>query len=216
MNMLTKDEILKMNLGKICVIGCGGLGGHIIEGLARLGFETLTVVDNDVFDQTNLNRQILATEKNLLSSKAQSASERVMVINSNCKINPISLKFDEKFGRKMLSGHDIVIDAVDNIETKLLIEKFAAELKIPLVHGAVGGWFGQVANIFPNDNILKKIYSNSKSGIESELGNPSFTPAIVANIMVSEAMKIFLGKPHLKNELLTINLLNNKFDTVKF
>ncbi|XMB67110.1 HesA/MoeB/ThiF family protein [Mycoplasmatota bacterium zrk1] len=216
MNMLTEEEISKVNSGRVCVIGCGGLGGFVIEGLVRLGFENMTIVDNDVFDQTNLNRQLLANESNISASKSLIASERIKKINSNCTVNPITLKFDQKFGRKIIANHDIVIDAVDNAKTKLLIEEYCKELKIPMVHGAIGGWFGQVANIMPGDDLLKKIYAHEQEGIETELGNPSFTPAVIANIMVSEALKIYLDKDILSNQLLTVDLLNNEFEKIDF
>jgi len=216
MNMLSEDEMIKVNKGKIAIIGCGGLGGFVIEGLARLGFETLTVVDDDVFDQTNLNRQLLATETNLMSSKSQSARTRIERVNSDVAVNSITLRFDEKFGKKIILNHDIVIDAVDNVKTKLLIEEYCKELNIPMVHGAIGGWFGQVANIMPGEDLLKKIYLTDQAGIESELGNPSFTPAVIANIMVSETLKLYLNKDRLNKQLLTIDLLSNNFDKMDF
>ncbi|XMB85964.1 HesA/MoeB/ThiF family protein [Mycoplasmatota bacterium WC44] len=215
MNMLSEDEIKSLHKAKICVIGCGGLGGFVIEGLIRLGFENLTVVDNDVFDKSNLNRQLFATESTLQNSKARTAGERVVDINSRSKVNPITLRFDRKYGKKIIQNHDIVIDAVDNVETKLLLEEFCNELNIPLIHGAIGGWFGQVAIIHPGDGILSKIYSSNTDGIEKELGNPSFTPAVTANIMVAEALKLYLNKKEkLHKQLLVIDLLNHSYDVI--
>lgn len=79
---LTEEEFRALRAGRVLVVGCGGLGGHLIELLARLGVGSLTVVDGDVFEETNLNRQLLSTEALLGCSKAQAAADRVRAVNS--------------------------------------------------------------------------------------------------------------------------------------
>lgn len=216
MNMLSEDDIKKVNNTSVCVIGIGGLGGHIVESLARLGVETITAVDKDVFDETNYNRQIYANAKTMGLPKAVVAKKFLRKINDRVKLNTMTIAYNERLGKKIIKDHDLVVDAVDNIETKLLLEKHCAELNIPLVHGAIGGWYGQAGIFTPGSNILSKIYRDNTEGVETELGNPSFTPAIIANVMVAEILKYIIGKDALVDRMISINLLEHTSDVIEF
>lgn len=208
MNMLSEEDIQKVNETSVCIIGCGGLGGHIVESLARLGVETLTAVDKDVYDETNYNRQIYANAKTMGLPKASVTRKFIKKINDRVKINTMTLAYNENLGKKIIRNHDIVVDAVDNIETKLLLEKHCEELNIPLVHGAIGGWYGQLGICMPGSKMVSRIYKGNTEGLETELGNPSFTPAIVANLMVAEILKFILDKDALINKLMNIDLID--------
>ncbi len=214
MNSITKEENKKLRDFKVCVVGCGGLGGYIIEMLARLGIGYISGVDNDVFDATNLNRQLISHTQNLGCKKALETRNRVKIINPEINFKPVIEKLTKDNATKIISGHDIVIDAVDNTSTRLLIQTTCLELNIPLIHGAVAGWYGQVSVIIPGDDTLTRIYQNQKEkGIETELGNPSFIPPLIASIEVSEAIKVLLNKGEtLRNKLLYIDLLTNSYN----
>lgn len=213
MNMLSPDENERLKEFKVCVAGCGGLGGYIIEFLGRLGIGKITAVDGDYFDETNLNRQILSDAASLGNSKAITAQNRMKLVNPLITLNPITKRISRENAEEILKGHDLIIDAVDSINTRFLLQDMASELNIPLVHGAIAGWYGQVSTIFPGDKTLEKIYPNKDgSGIENELGNPSFTPALVASIQVAEALKVLLGREEvLRNKLLYIDLLEQEY-----
>lgn len=208
MEMLSKKENESLRTFKVCVIGCGGLGGYIIEMLGRLGIGYITAIDGDVFDESNLNRQLLSTCENLGKSKSLEVKERMKLVNPDVEINAIMDKITEENVLNIFSNHDVIVDAVDSIETRFLIKDAAKKLNKPMVHGAIAGWYGQVSTIFPGDNTLEKIYPKKFSkGIEKELGNPSFTPALVASIEVSEVLKILLGRGELlRRKVLRIDL----------
>ncbi|SCG82487.1 molybdopterin biosynthesis protein MoeB [Proteiniborus sp. DW1] len=216
MNMLSPEENASLSKFKVCIIGCGGLGGYIIEMLARLGIGHLTVVDGDVFEESNLNRQLLSDMDSLGKSKALIAKDRINKVNPLINVKAVSERLTEDNGLEILAGHDVIVDALDNIDTRLLIQKQAEELRIPLVHGAIAGWYGQVSTIFPGDRTLDLLYSNSGSkGLEEELGNPSFTPALVASIEVSEVLKILINRGDLlRRKLLIINTLNQDYEVI--
>jgi molybdopterin/thiamine biosynthesis adenylyltransferase len=117
----------------------------------------------------------------------------------------------------MIQGADVVVDAVDNIPTRLELAKLCSELGKPLVHGAIAGWYGHVTTIFPGESTLEKIYHHwqAGAGIESDLGNPSFTPAVVASLEVAEVCKILLGEGTLlRNRMLSINLLEMEVEEI--
>jgi len=216
-NLINEDEQNILKISKVCVVGCGGLGGYIIEMLGRLGVGNITAIDGDVFDESNLNRQILSEVDFIGKNKSFVAFERINKINPEVTLKPVVEFLNEENSTRLLINHDIVIDALDKIQIRLLLQKTCKSLKIPLIHGAIAGWYGQVCTIFPEDDTLSKIYkSNSDSGMEKDLGNPSFTPALVASIQVSEAVKILLNKGDLlRNKILFINTLNQEYDVLE-
>ncbi len=215
---LSPQENKSLQRRKVAVVGCGGLGGHVIELLGRLGIGSITAIDYDVFEISNLNRQLLSDEASLGRSKALQAQKRMKQINSTVTVSPIIKKLDRQNGIQLLSGHDVIIDALDNIPSRLILQDIAEALGIPMVHGAIAGWYGQVSTIFPGDKTLSKIYPNPNAeGVEKELGNPSFTPALIASIEVSEALKILIGRGSLlRKKLLSINLLDQEYEIIDF
>ncbi|MGV8146996.1 MAG: HesA/MoeB/ThiF family protein [Alkaliphilus sp.] len=210
---LAKEENESLSSYKVCVIGCGGLGGYIIEMLGRLGIGHITAVDSDVFEESNLNRQLLANTETLSKPKALAAKERMKLVNPLVEVITVCEKFAVDNAERMLTGHDVIVDAVDNIESRFTLQNATSKLGIPLVHGAIAGWYGQVSTILPGDNTLERIYpSRCKQGLEKEIGNPSFTPAMVASIQVAEVIKVLFGKGSLlRNKLLYIDLLEHEY-----
>jgi len=214
MNALSPLENQKLKDFHAVVVGCGGLGGYIIEMLVRLGIGNLTVIDGDVFDETNLNRQLLSSEQNIGKPKVQAAAERIAQVNSLIKVNPIHGLLTAENGLAMIAGTDLVFDALDNVSSRLILETLCETAGVPLVHGAIAGWFGQVAVILPGDRTLHSILPEDvDKGIETELGNPAFTPALVASIQVAEGLKVLLKREGvLRNKLLTIDLLTQEYE----
>ncbi|MEA2022056.1 MAG: HesA/MoeB/ThiF family protein, partial [Candidatus Caldatribacteriota bacterium] len=217
---ISLSEQIKLLRSKVAVIGCGGLGGNILELLARLGVGEIIVTDGDKFDESNLNRQILCTEENLKKSKAKEAAVRVRKINSSVKVKTHTLFINSKNIQEIIQGADLAIDALDNISTRFVLEKACQELEIPLIHGAVDGFNGQVSTIFPQDQGLELIYGSSKKLNRqkriSRLSVPAVTPALIASFQVQEVIKILLqkGKP-LRNKLLFINLEDYDIEILK-
>ena len=218
MGTIGADGQSKLSGSCAAVIGCGGLGGWIIELLARSGIGKLIVVDGDVFSESNLNRQILCTENNIGRNKSEEAVRRIAVINSDVKAKSVPLFFNEDNAKEILTGCDIVFDALDNIQSRLILCRAARLLDIPIVHGAIGGWFGQISLIMPDSKLLPDIWENQNDkGIETELGNPPFTPSITASFQVSEGIKYLTGENTYlsRDSLLYVNMLENKLDKIK-
>lgn len=214
MTTLSMEENAKLKEFKVCVVGCGGLGGYVIELLGRLGIGEITAIDGDVFDETNLNRQVLSSENQIGRSKSTVAKERMSEVNSEVKVNPIHGFLTEENCEEIISGHHVIVDALDNMSTRIILEEHCELLDIPMVHGAIAGWYGQVATILPGDKLLQKIYSEGENkGAEVELGNPSFTPALIAAIEVAEVVKLLFHKGELlRGKLLTLDLLTHDYD----
>ena len=209
-----ENEVLLAS--KVCVIGCGGLGGYVIEMLGRIGVGVITAIDGDVFDESNLNRQILSDAETMGQSKAFTAQKRMALVNPEVTVKPIQAFVTKENAEALLMGHDVIVDALDTIQIRLLVQDVAEKLKIPFVHGAIAGWYGQVSTIFPGEHTLHKIYKNdTPRGAENKLGNPSFTPALVSSIQVSEVIKILLQRGNLlRNKLLFTNLLDQEYEVI--
>lgn len=209
-----ENEVLKAS--KVCVVGCGGLGGYVIEMLGRIGVGTITAIDGDVFDETNLNRQLLSDVQTLGQSKAISAKSRMSVVNPEITVQAVNEFLKEENAMELLKGHHVIVDALDQIPTRLLVQATAEKLDTPFVHGAIAGWYGQVSTIFPGERTLNKIYkNNTPRGKEVLLGNPSFTPALASSIQVSEVIKVLLQRGNLlRNKILFINLLEQEYEVV--
>ncbi len=199
----------KLLAASVAVIGAGGLGGYIVEGLARAGVGRLLVADGDVFEEHNLNRQLLASEETLAVNKAVSASTRVASINGAVQVEALPVMLDDENGPRLLRGCTAVVDALDSLPARFMLERVARQLGIPMVHGAIAGFIAQVTTIFPEDQGLRLIYGSGavpQHGVESLYGNPSGTPMFCAGLQVQETIKLLagLGEP-LRNRLLTID-----------
>lgn len=208
----------RLFLSKVVIIGCGGLGGYLIEELARLGVGNLVLIDSDVIEEHNLNRQLLSSVEALNRAKVEVAAERVRDINPAVTVTPLQTVFSSDNGRELMQGVDLVLDGLDTIPARLELAKLCHEMSIPLVHGAIAGWYGQVATQMPGEDISPQIFGMSppNKGIESDMGNPSFTPAVVASLQAAEACKVLLREGKcLSKRILFINLLDMEIVEVK-
>ena len=202
---------------RVLVVGCGGLGGYVIECLARIGVGYLRVVDGDVFDETNLNRQLLSSSMNLGRPKTLAAQQRVMAVNPLVEVEAFQSLLTAENAVQLLEGCDVAVDALDNVPTRLLLQQAAKTAGIPLVHGAVAGWIGQVCVVQPGQELLNSLYpaSTDNQGEEQETGTLSFTAALTASWQAAETVKLLLGKPGLDREILELDLLNSSFVKIK-
>lgn len=218
-DILSISEQLKLSESTVTVIGLGGLGGYIILLLARIGIGRLVIVDHDIFDETNLNRQALSKIKVTGSAKSEEAQRTIQSINPAVEIIPHNKRLNKNNVYEIIKDTDVVVDALDNIEARLILCNTTKKLGIPLVHGAVTGFSGQIMTIFPEDWDLEKLYGTKipeekpTEDIEKILGVPSITPCIIGGLEAMEVIKILLkrGKP-LRNKIAYIDLENFRFD----
>lgn len=207
---------MRLLKSRVAVVGAGGLGGTAIELLARLGVGHLRVIDGDTFAVHNLNRQLISTEHNLGVNKAYAAASRIEVVNSDVQTEAVPCMLDEGNAEKLLKDVDVVVDALDNVSARLLVNKVTQQYGIPLIYAAIAGFTGQVMTIMPGDNGLDRIYKQtnaSNHGVEMVLGNPAGTPALAASLQVQEVVKVLtgIGEP-LRNKLLYFDTEMNIFE----
>lgn len=210
---------LKLLCSTVAVCGVGGLGGTIIELLARQGIGHLVIIDNDKFAENNLNRQIMATEGDLKKSKVKVAATRIKKINSAVTVTAVNKKIDSKNVKNLIKDAAVVIDGLDNLMTRQIVADACNKLKIPFVHGAIAGFNGQLMTIFPGDKGLSAICGpctdENACGIEAQTGNPAATPAVIAAWEVQEAIKIItgIGNP-IRNRLIFLDFADGTFDEI--
>lgn len=210
---------IKLLQSTVAVVGAGGLGGTIIELLARQGIGHIIIIDNDRFAEQNLNRQLMSGEKNLGKYKAIVAAKRVKAINSAVTVTTFAEKLTEENTSILLKDANIVADGLDNLPSRFVVESACRDLGIPYVYGTIAGFSGQLMTIFPGDAGLPRIYGSPDSfpeqGIEVKIGNPSATPAIIAAWQVQEIVKIItgIGKP-LRNHLLVLDTMEGSAEKI--
>jgi molybdopterin/thiamine biosynthesis adenylyltransferase len=201
---------IKLLKSQVTIVGVGGLGGTVLEHLVRLGVGKIRVIDGDDFIDSNLNRQILCNCRNLGKSKVLEAKRRVKRVNPAVEVRCFDFAANKGNLIGLIQNSHVVVDGLDDIQVRFVLEEACQQSNVPFVHAAVAGFVGQVTTIFPDDVGLKRIYGagrHSKRGIEKQLGIISITPAIVAAIQVSEVIKVLLGWPGiLQNRLLFVDL----------
>ncbi|MFO7695758.1 MAG: ThiF family adenylyltransferase [Anaerolineae bacterium] len=186
-------RLLKSTVG---IVGAGGLGGWIIEGLARMGVGHLIVIDGDVFEENNLNRQAGCTEEAVGRPKAQVMAERIREVNRSTVITAHTDWLTSDNGVALLGGSQIIVDALDSLPMRFTLQAIAREMGVPMVHGAIAGYTGQVTTIYPEDAGLASIYGPGPypvHGIETELGNPTATPMMAASWELQQVVKYVIG-----------------------
>ncbi|WP_051308933.1 HesA/MoeB/ThiF family protein [Desulfogranum japonicum] len=210
---LTPDEQQALQKATVAVIGCGGLGGYVIEELARVGVGKLLVADPDHFSVSNLNRQVNACSSTLNRNKALVAAERVQAIHNHTVVQPFPVDF-RAVPVERLRGADVLVDCLDDIQVRRDLSVLANQLQVPLVHGAVNGWFGQVGVQMPTYDLFALIYPQ-RGDCRKTLNPPSvlsFTVALIASLQAAETVKLLLRVPsQLHNRYCTVDLKDNEW-----
>ncbi len=221
---LSEDGQKLLHTKKVLVIGAGGLGGFVIEGLARMGIKTIGVCDYDVFEASNLNRQLLSNEEVLGQQKAIVARKRIHLIDSTINVTTYITAFPNEQITDDIEKYDLVIDCLDNLKTRFLLENYCIEHNKLLIHGAIGGYYGTVGVVTSDNRILSKLVQTVDDENEDDLeiletvdmrmGNPFAIVAVVAGLEVHLAISVLLGKEYLKKGMYYIDIQNFSIDEV--
>lgn len=217
MEAFSAEELAAIRTKRVLVVGCGGLGGHVVQSLARFGVGALTLVDGDSFAESNLNRQLFATADTLGQSKALAAKEALAAINPDVAVKARPEMLTEQNAADLTQNQHIAVDCLDNVPARFLLAQACARRGIPLVHGAIGGFYGQVANILPGEKLLDLLYPpGAGQGVEKQLGNPAFIPQLVGAAQSCEALKLLAGRANvLRGSVLHIDMLHNSYEVIR-
>ena len=209
---LSEAECALLRTKKVLIAGCGGLGGHLIDQLARIGVGSLRVVDGDVFEPSNLNRQLLSEVPLLGTGKAAAAAERVRRVNPDIRVEAVEAFLTEANAPQLIAGCDVVLDALDNIPSRKVLAAACAVAGVPYIYGAVNGWVAQAAISMPGDHLVEKLYP--EGSVLKNKSVLSFTPALCASMQVSLCVKLLTGRQVETGKLYYFDLLNQEYEAI--
>ncbi|MGB9175711.1 MAG: HesA/MoeB/ThiF family protein [Methanoregula sp.] len=181
----------RLKKAHIFIAGAGGLGSPVSLYLAVAGIGTITIVDMDVVDQSNLNRQILHADCDIGKKKTVSAEEKLTAINPDIQVNAIDTRIDETNAARLVGNAGGIVDAMDNYPTRYLLNDVAIGKNIPLFHGAIRGFYGQATTILPGKTpCLKCIFP--KAPPREVFPVVGATPGVIGTVQATEVLKYFL------------------------
>ena len=216
---LSSAEQIKLLNSHVAIIGLGGLGGTVTEILARIGIGTLTLVDGDQFDDSNLNRQLLSSTELLGTPKALAAEARVKAVNPAVETRPYSGYLSAENGVDLLGDASIAVDCLDSITDRFTLEALCRQRAMIMVSAAIGGSSGQLTVTYPGDDGLSRVYGPPekavRKGVESTLGTLPFAAITLAAMECAEVVAIAVGNPsELRNRLLITDLIDHTLEIV--
>lgn len=205
----------KLKRARVFIAGTGGLGSSAAIYLTVAGVGMIRVVDHDRVELSNLNRQILHWDEDVGKKKAASATEKLKKINHEVKIEAIEETITDANVFQLIAGFDVIVDAMDNLPTRYLLNKAAIEKNIPFFHGAVYGFEGRAMTILPGKTAcLRCVYRGDIP--KEKFPVIGVTPAVIGCIQATEVIKYIVGIGELlKNRLLIYDGLDMKFTEFK-
>ncbi|PID41076.1 MAG: thiamine biosynthesis protein ThiF [Proteobacteria bacterium] len=220
-NSLSNEDQLKLLHAHVAVIGLGGLGGIVAELLARIGVGTITLVDGDSFEESNLNRQLFSNEANLGRAKVEIAAEQIALINPAIDCLARKRFINRSNYRKLLKNVTIAVDCLDSIPARFILQTGCRDLEIPLVSAAIGGKSGQILTIPAGSNRLNQIYRNreqvASGGLELAAGTLASTAVITGALECNAVVNLLVtGTDKLENGMIFIDLDDYSLTSVSF
>ncbi len=210
---------LKLKGAKACIVGLGGLGCSIATQLTAMGVGHLRLVDRDIVELSNLQRQHLYTMSALGYPKVEAAARRLRDLNPNVALEPLPLSLNAETAEKIIRGVDVVIDGLDRMEPRYAVNRACVKLGVPYVFGAAIMTYGNISTIIPGETpCLECFYGNLRDEALPTCAVVGVHPSIisiVASVEVAEAIRILLGeRPNLASKLLYCDLESLSMDEV--
>ncbi len=202
----------KLKKARVFIAGAGGLGSPAAIYLAVAGVGTIRIADHDTVELSNLNRQILHQDENIGEEKAGSASDKLKKLNPDVNIETIADTITEANAAELVGDSDLIVDAMDNLPTRYLLNKTAIEKKIPFFHGAVYGFEGRAMTVIPGKSACLNCLYHGAAVPKVKFPVIGVTPAVIGCIQATEVIKYITGL----GELLTGRLLNYDALSMKF
>jgi len=201
----------RLKRARVFIAGGGGLASPSSIYLAAAGVGMIRIVDHDKIELSNLNRQVLHWDEDIGKKKVDSAAEKLKRLNLRVKVEAIEEMITEVNISQLVDGFDLIVDAMDNLPARYLLNKVAIERNIPFFHGAVHGFEGRAMTIIPGETAcLRCVYRGAI--IEGKFPVIGVTPGVIGCIQATEVIKYIVGIGQLlTNRLLIYDGLNMKF-----
>lgn len=208
-------------LGNSCVviIGCGALGTIIATSLVRAGVGKVKIADRDFIEYHNLQRQVLFDEDDIKNGlpKAIAAEQHLKRVNSSVEVEGIVTDVNFTNIERLITGADLILDGLDNFETRMLINDVSLKHKIPWIYGGAISSYGMTMNIIPGETPCFRCFQPAvpTSGFAptcDTAGVISPAPFIIGSLETTEAMKILVGAKEINRQLICIDVWSGRFD----
>jgi len=211
------EDQLKLKESAVLVVGVGGLGSSIAIYLTAVGIGKLILVDGEVVELSNLNRQVLYSVDDIGKPKVYVAAEKLRKLNPHVKIEPVKTRLTEKLAEELVPKADVIVDALDNWETRLILNRVCVKHRKPLIHGGIEAWYGQVMTIIPGKTpCLQCLVPTLPRSRKAPLPVMPMTPGIIGLIEANEVVKLLLGKGELLlNRMLVYDGFRGEFTFIK-
>jgi molybdopterin/thiamine biosynthesis adenylyltransferase/rhodanese-related sulfurtransferase len=206
---------------KVLLVGAGGLGSPVALYLAAAGVGTLGLVDSDVVDLSNLQRQVLHSTRTVGRPKTESGAEAIGALNPDVRVIPFSERLTRENALRVLEGFDLVVDGGDNFPTRYLLNDACLLLGKPLVHGSVHRFEGQVITFWPGRGPCYRCLFPAPPAPElapscAQVGVLGVLPGVVGLLQANEVVKILLGRGEpLVGRLLAFDALETRFQELR-
>ncbi|MFX0077742.1 MAG: ThiF family adenylyltransferase [Candidatus Hermodarchaeota archaeon] len=212
-----EEGLQRIRKSKVAVIGIGGLGSISATKLVTLGVDHLRIVDSDVVDATNLQRQFLYREKDIGKQKVHLAARRLRPLNPEVTIEPIEVQLTKDTVDDLVKDMDVIIDGLDRFAPRYILNDACCRQKVPYIFAGALGATGNLTTILPGKTAcLECIYGGVDDAQQPSCHTIGVYPTllgVVANIQVHEALRIILGhSPRLAGHLLFVDLNSLRFD----
>ena len=202
---LSEQEMELLRTKSVFIAGCGGLGGYLLEYLTRLGVARIRIADGDVFETSNLNRQLLSEPERIGTKKVDAAAARVRRINPDVMIEKVPENLTAENAEALLKSCDLALDALDNAEARHVLSEGCSKAGIPWIHGAIQGWISQAAISTPGDRLIEALYPSDEAAGKASL---PFTPALCAAMQASLCTQLLAGREVEYGRVWCFDLLN--------
>lgn len=203
---------------RVAIIGAGGLGSPVALYLAAAGVGHINIVDGDHVDISNLQRQIIHNSNDIGCLKTESAKEKIHNLNPDVEVTTFPTLFNSDNANTILNGCDVAIDCTDNATSRFLINDTCVSINLPLVHGAINSFSGNVMTIIPGCANLRDLFPTppQSPAPSHNYGVLGVIAGIIGTIQAAEALKILLGIGELlTNQVLTFDALTMSFTKFK-
>ncbi len=212
-----KDGQEKLKKSSVLVVGAGGLGSAVCYYLAAAGVGYIGIIDPDLVELSNLQRQILHNEEHLGMLKAVSAMINLKKLNSEINILPYPEEINKKNAQKYISPYDVVVACPDNFKTRFMLNEICFKLEKPLVVGAASEFEGHVFDVIPPEGPCYNCIFEGAKDEEEERGIFSPVPGVIGSLQAIETLKILLQIGELlQGRMLIYDALKANFREVKF
>ena len=217
-NGITQAAQEKLLNSRVLIMGAGGLGSGVIMNLAALGVGQIKIIDGDIVEESNLNRQIIHKYKNIGRAKVISAKDWVQEFNPDIRVELDKIKINELNYFNVIQGYDVIVDCFDTYESKYMLNEIALRHKKILIHGATQGFYGQVTTIIPDKTgCLECVMQKPANYNEITLASLSSVVNTISALQAQEVLKVLTntGKP-LLDKLLVFDGLTSEFKTLSY